>query len=71
MGYYKKIHEKIKKMYFLQPYLLLRVRLSNNTMKVIPIALAGKDPRHVLKAWRRIEHDVDNWKMILLEDPLY
>jgi len=40
-------------------------------MKVIPIALAGKDPRHVLKAWRRIEHDVDNWKMILLEDPLY
>ena len=51
--------------------LRLRVRLSNNTMKVIPIALAGKDPRHVLKAWRRIEHDVDNWKMILLEDPLY
>tara|TARA_B110001452_G_C15197851_1_gene415751 strand:- start:905 stop:1405 length:501 start_codon:yes stop_codon:yes gene_type:complete len=43
----------------------LRVRLSTNKLQVIPVGLAGRDPRDILKAWRRIEHDIDNWKMIL------
>ena len=43
----------------------LRVRLSTNKLQVIPVGLAGRDPRDILKAWHKIEHDIDNWEQIL------